>query len=80
LGKYCIVMFLVLSSCATARIEKIIDDNGTQTCTAKFTSVFRNYEGVSMSACGGEGGASGAAADTALSEALIGVLAKGLTK
>jgi len=77
LKKLIIISALILSGCASAHIHKTTADNGTVTCTADFSEVFRDYKGVQMSACGGEGGASGAESNNAFANALLGALVKG---
>lgn len=71
------MLFLAVgvSGCAMASIESTTTDN--MPCNASYFSLFKSSDDINMSACGGEGGATGSQSD-ALSQAILDAVVKGM--
>lgn len=74
--KLILLFFIVcVSGCSMASIESTTIDN--QPCNASYFSLFKSSDDINMSACGGEGNATGSQSD-ALSQAILGAVVKGM--
>lgn len=70
---------LLLAGCSTVTIHSSYIDEETKKpveCQASYTGLFMKLENVNMSACGGNGGATGAS--TQVSDVLIKAMLRGL--
>lgn len=67
------VVACLLTSCASAAITKTEDN---KTCTAKYTSLLKSSDKISMSACDAKGGSENSASDQILKTILESVIAQ----
>ncbi len=72
------ILGLCAAGCATAQVERRVTADGGEVCTAAYTSILRNYDGVAMTACGAKGKAENVG-DSQLSKAIVEAFVRGVS-
>lgn len=64
-------LLLLLAGCATATITTKTVDGKVVECSGTYLSLFRDLDSVTLSACGGRGGSTGAKINTQVADLLL---------